>query len=228
MVPVAYKLICETPDDLTPIEVLWEEDALNKPKALYVQGPFMGGGVVNKNRRLYPIDEMRTEVTNFIDNKVKKKMATGELNHPDHANLDLKQAAHLITHMWEDNNVWYGKSKVLNDTPNGELLKSLLNNGVAIGMSSRCLGQLSESEQGHSIVHNMKMITVDAVADPSFDKAFVNGILESKQFVCESDGSIRTEACYSKLEEDLNNLPRGDQNNTIKNLMIDFLKSFNS
>jgi hypothetical protein len=228
MTSTAYKLICETPADQMPVEVLWEEDSLNKPKNLFVQGPYMGGGIVNKNKRLYPVDEMRMEVTNFINDKVKKNIATGELNHPDHANLDLKQAAHLITQMWEDNNVWYGKSKVLNDTPNGELLKSLLKNGVAIGMSSRCLGQLSESGQGYSTVHNMKMVTVDAVADPSFDKAFVNGILESKQFVCESDGSFRIESCYNNLESALDDMPRGQRDNYIVNAVKEFLKSFNA
>ena len=223
----SYSLICESPDETQPLEVVREEKSLNKPGCLYVQGPYMGGGVVNKNNRLYPIEEMRIEVNNFIINKVNKHQATGELNHPEHANLDLKQAAHLITKMWEDNNVWYGKSKILNDTPNGELLKSLLNNGVAIGMSSRCLGQLSESGEGYSTVHNMKMITVDAVADPSFDKAFVNGILESKRFVCECDGSIRMENLYNSTEDKLRHLPRGGQNQFIKECMIEFIKSFN-
>lgn len=222
----SYSLICEAPDD-QPLELVREERSINKPACLYVQGPYMGGGVVNKNKRLYPIEEMRNEVNNFIITKVNRNQATGELNHPQHANLDLKEAAHLITKMWEDNNVWYGKSKILNDTPNGELLKSLLNNGVAIGMSSRCLGQLSEGN-GYSTVHNMKMVTVDAVADPSFDKAFVNGILESKQFVCECDGSIRMENLYNDTERRLSDLPRGGQNAYIKNIMIDFIRSFNT
>lgn len=223
----AYKLICEAPDETQPLEVIWSEETIRKPKQLYVTGPYMGGGIVNKNSRLYPIEEMRSEVNNFIETKVKNRQAIGELNHPTHANLDLKAAAHLITEMWEDNNIWYGKSKVLNDTPNGELLKSLLNNGVAIGMSSRCLGQLTESGQGYSLVENMKMVTVDAVADPSFDKAFVNGILESKEFVCTSDGSFTMESIYNKAEDKLNNLPKANQNAFIKQAMIDFLRGFN-
>lgn len=227
MVTGAFKLICESPDERVPLEVIHEEHSLNKPKILYVQGPYMGAGVVNKNNRLYPVDEMRREVNNFIETKVKKRQATGELNHPAHANLDLERACHLITDMWEDNNIWYGKSRILNDTPHGELLKSLINNGVAIGMSSRCLGQLSESSNGYSTVHNMKMITVDAVADPSFDKAFVNGVLESKQFVCESNGSYRMESCYNDMEKSLNNLPRANQNDAIVDIMKDFLRSFN-
>lgn len=227
MIQNSFKLICETPSETQPLEVILEEHSLNKPKVLYVQGPYMGAGVVNKNNRLYPVNEMRAEVNNFIETKVKKRQATGELNHPNHANLDLERAAHLITDLWEDNNVWYGKSRILNDTPCGELLKSLLNNGVAIGMSSRCLGQLSESSEGYATVHNMKMITVDAVADPSFDKAFVNGILESKQFVCESDGSFRMENCYNEMEKTLSDLPRGNQNEAIVNCMKEFLQSFN-
>lgn len=228
MVSSSYKLICEAPQEQQPLEVFCEEYSLNKPKVLYVKGPYMGGGVVNKNNRLYPVDEMRTEVNNFIETKVKKHQATGELNHPNHANLDLKAAAHLITDMWEDNNIWYGKSRILNGTPNGELLKSLINNGVTIGMSSRCLGQLSENSEGYSTVHNMKIITVDAVADPSFDKAFVNGILESKEFVCEADGSFRVESLYNNTEKALNNLPRANQNNAIVDIMKSFLQSFNN
>lgn len=227
MVSNNFKLICEAPLNEGPMEVLWEEHSLNKPKQLFVTGPYMGAGMVNKNNRMYLAEEMRREIGSFIEDKVSKGRATGELNHPDHAQIDLKQACHLITDLWEDNNVWYGKSKVLDGTPNGEILKSLINNGVSIGMSSRCLGQLAETNNGYSTVHNMKMITVDAVADPSFDKAFVNGILESKQFVCECDGSFRVEEIYNNVEKTLENLPRANQNAAIVQAMKEFMASFN-
>lgn len=223
-----YRLICESPLNDGPMEVIWEERALNKPKQLYVTGPYMGAGVVNKNKRMYLAEEMRSEINNFINDKVKRGISTGQLNHPEHANIDLKEAAHLITDMWEDNNVWYGKSKILVGTPNGDLLKSLIDNGVAIGMSSRCLGQLSESTNGYSTVHNMKMITVDAVADPSFDKAFVNGVCESKQFVCESNGSIKMIDCYKQLDKKLSRLPQGNTNSYLKDAMIEFIHNFNN
>lgn len=99
----------------------------------------------------------------------------------------------MVVELKEDNNVWYGKSKVLVGTPKGDLLKSLLNNGVQVGMSSRCLGQLTETSEGYSRVSNLRMVAIDAVSDPSFSSAYVDGILESAQFVCESDGSIRME-----------------------------------
>lgn len=221
-----FKLICEAPMSESPMEVLWEEQTLNKPKQLFVTGPYMGAGIVNKNNRMYLVEEMRNEVNRFIDDKVKRHTATGQLNHPAHAQIDLKEAAHLITDMWEDNNVWYGKSKILNDTPNGELLKSLINNGVTIGMSSRCLGQLEKGSK-FDTVHNMKMVTVDAVADPSFEAAFVNGICESKQFVCECDGSFKMIDCYTALDSTLNRLPRANQNAYLKDAMIEFINNFN-
>lgn len=221
-----HKLICETLDNTPPVEILWEEESLNAPKSLYVQGPYMGAGIVNKNGRFYPIEEMRREMDVFIATKVKKMTATGELNHPQSATLSLKDAAHLITSLYEDNGVWYGKSKVLNGTPNGELLKSLLSNGVAIGMSSRCLGQLVESNEGYSIVQNMKMVTVDAVADPSFGDAWVNGILESRDFVCDIVPTTQIEETYYNFDKALAKLPRGNKNEYIKGAVIEFIKSF--
>lgn len=226
MTPGSYKLICEAPDERTPLEVLMTESSLNHPREIFVKGPYMGGGIVNKNNRLYPIEEMRPAVQEFIENKVKKHTATGELNHPTHGQIDLKQAAHMIVEMYEDNGVWYGKSKILNGTPNGEMMKALLNNGVAIGMSSRCLGQIEEGST-YNIVHNMKVVTIDAVAEPSFDKAFVNGILESKEFVCEADGSFKVVNLYKEFEDKLSDLPRSGTNQYILDGVIDFLKSFN-
>lgn len=94
-------------------------------------------------------------------------------------------------------------------------------------MSSRCLGQLTETSEGYSRVSNLRMVAIDAVSDPSFSSAYVDGILESAQFVCESDGSIRMEKLYDDTSKKFANLPVGDRNDYIKRSVIDFLKSFN-
>ncbi len=224
-----YKLICEMPDPsrMDPLQILYEEESLHKERALYLTGPYLGSEIINRNNRLYPAEELRREVNRYTEEKIKFGRALGELNHPESASVDLGAACHLVVELKEDNNVWYGKSKVLVGTPKGDLLKSLLNNGVQVGMSSRCLGQLTETSEGYSRVSNLRMIAIDAVSDPSFSSAYVDGILESAQFVCESDGSIRMEKLYDDTSKKFANLPVGDRNDYIKRSVIDFLKSFN-
>lgn len=165
-----YKLICEMPDPsrMDPLQILYEEESLHKERALYLTGPYLGSEIINRNNRLYPAEELRREVNRYTEEKIKFGRALGELNHPESASVDLGAACHLVVELKEDNNVWYGKSKVLVGTPKGDLLKSLLNNGVQVGMSSRCLGQLTETSEGYSRVSNLRMVAIDAVSDPSF------------------------------------------------------------
>ena len=152
---------------------------------------------VNKNKRMYPIDELRREVQRYNEEMVIPGRAMGELNHPATADVDLERACHMVTDLYEDNNVFYGKSKVLS-TPCGLIVRSLINDGVKVGMSSRALGTLEEGSN-HNVVRNLKLVAIDCVADPSFPKAFVNGILESKQWVVAENGKF--EECLQKLHE---------------------------
>jgi len=142
----------------------------------------------------------------------------GELNHPSSADVDLERACHMVTELSQDGNVFYGKSKVLT-TPCGHIIRSLVNDGVTVGMSSRALGTLEEAG-GHSTVRNMKLVAIDAVADPSFPKAFVNGILESKQCVLAEDGKY--EETYEAFEGSLKKLPRKE----IDQYLLERIKSF--
>jgi hypothetical protein len=132
--------------------------------------------------------------------------AMGELNHPSSADVDLERACHMITELSQDGNVFYGKSKVLT-TPCGQIVRSLINDGVKVGMSSRALGTLEEGST-HNTVKNLKLVAVDCVADPSYPSAFVNGILESKQWVLADDGKY--EEIYDRFEESISTLPRKD------------------
>ena len=148
---------------------------------------------------------MKTEVDRYVTEMVKTQRAIGELNHPASADVNPERACHVVTEMWQDGNVFYGKSKVLS-TPMGQILRSLINDGVRVGMSSRALGKLEETNNGVSKVTDMRLVAVDCVADPSFNKAFVNGILESKQYVLGNDGDFAE--VYDKFEKSISNLPK--------------------
>ena len=147
----------------------------------------------------------------------------GELNHPTTAEVDLERACHIITELTQKDNIFYGKSKVLN-TPCGQIVKSLVMDGVEVGVSSRALGQVAENSDGVSLVKDMKLVAIDCVADPSFPKAFVNGILESKQWVLANDGKY--EEIYDKFQNSIKNLPKKDLDGYLKEQIISFIKNF--
>lgn len=200
---MAHKLIVDNTFDNKDMEILTEE--VNGVRDYFVKGPYMAADLLNKNKRRYPIEEMTQEVDKYIASQIKQNRALGELNHPQSAEVNLERACHLITELKQEKNIWIGKSKVLNSTPSGKILRGLLSEGVKVGMSTRMLGTLEEGYDG-SIVRNMKLITVDAVQDPSFGDAFVNGILESKQWILDRD--IAKECVFEKFEKDLGNMPQ--------------------
>jgi len=200
-------------------EYIYEEQNRNTPAALFIKGPYMMAEDVNKNNRRYPKDELDREVRRYTEEMIKTQRAMGELNHPTSADVDLERACHLVTEMYTDGNVYVGKSKVLS-TPCGLIVKSLINDGVKVGMSSRALGTLEEGSKCNT-VRNMRLIAVDCVADPSCPKAFVNGILESKQFVVAEDGKF--EELYSKFENNISSLPKKDVDKFLREQILKFI-----
>lgn len=202
-------------------EYIYEEQNRNTPANLFIKGPYMMAEGVNKNNRLYPLDEMSREIQRYTDEMIKNQRSMGELNHPTSADVDLERACHMITELKQDGNVFYGKSKVLS-TPCGNIVKCLVNDGVKVGMSSRALGTLEEGAS-FSKVKNMKLIAVDCVADPSFPKAFVNGILESKQYVLAADGKY--EEVYETFQKGINTLPKHNIDAYLKEQIIKFINS---
>lgn len=215
-------LLVEKPALEDEFEYVVEESNRNAPSTLYIKGPYMMAEGVNKNKRLYPIDELRREVKRYNEEMVVPGRAMGELNHPTTADVDLERACHIVTELYEDNNVFFGKSKVLS-TPCGLIVKSLINDGVKVGMSSRALGTLEEGSN-HNTVRNLKLVAVDCVADPSFPKAFVNGILESKQWVVAENGKF--EEIYEGFEKSIKNLPRKDVDFYLREQILKFISSF--
>jgi hypothetical protein len=215
-------LLVEKPAIDDSFEYIVEENNRNAPSTLYIKGPYMMAEGVNKNKRMYPIDELRAEVSRYTEEMVTPGRAMGELNHPASADVDLERACHIVTELYEDGNVFYGKSKILS-TPCGQIVRCLINDGVKVGMSSRALGTLEES-RGCNVVRNMKLVAIDCVADPSFSKAFVNGILESKQWVLADNGKY--EEVYDRFEKNIGALPRKDVDQYLREQIINFISKF--
>ena len=200
-------------------EYIYEEQNRNAPASLYIRGPYMMAEDVNKNNRRYPKDELEREVRRYSEEMIKTQRAMGELNHPTSADVDLERACHLVTEMHCEGNIYVGKSKVLS-TPCGLIVKSLINDGVKVGMSSRALGTLEEGTKCNT-VRNMRLIAVDCVADPSCPKAFVNGILESKQFVLAADGKF--EEAYESFKRGIDTLPKKDVDKFLTEQILKFI-----
>ena len=214
-------LVVEKPDVNDEFEYIEEEVDRNSPSNLYIKGPYMMAEGVNRNNRLSPREELERETQRYIEEMVKPGRAMGELNHPTTADVDLERACHMVTELSQDGNVFYGKSKVLT-TPCGQIVRSLVNDGVKVGMSSRALGTLEEGNE-HSTVKNMKLVAIDCVADPSYPKAFVNGILESKQWVLSDDN--RYEEVYDNFEKSLKILPKKEVDSFLRDRILSFIKS---
>lgn len=218
---MSFKLIVETPTSNNDFEYIVEEKNNNEPRNFFIKGPYMMAEGVNRNKRIYSLHEMQTEVSRYTNEMIRPGRAMGELNHPTTADVDLGRACHLVTELSQDGNVFYGKSKVLS-TPTGLIVRSLINDGVRVGMSTRGLGMLVAENNGTNRVRDFRLVAIDCVADPSFPKAFVNGILESKQYVLNKDGSF--EEAYGNFESKISKLPSKDKDAYLKSAVLDFIK----
>jgi hypothetical protein len=214
-------LVVENPDIADQFEIIEEETNKNTPSNLYIKGPYMMAEGVNRNNRYYPLNELEREVQRYNEEMIKPGRAMGELNHPSSADVDLERACHIVTEITQDGNVFYGKSKVLT-TPCGQVVRSLINDGVKIGMSSRALGTLEEKVD-YNQVNNLKLVAIDCVADPSYSSAFVNGILESKQWVLAENGVY--EEIYDKFEESISNLPKKGVDEYLRERFLSFINN---
>jgi len=219
---MSLNLIVETPAPKEEFEYIVEEG--KNSKDFFIKGPYMMAEGVNRNKRIYPLEEMEKEVKRYQADMVQTGRAMGELNHPTTADVDLERACHLVTEVSQDGNVFYGKSKVLS-TPTGMIVRALINDGVRVGMSSRALGQLipESGQEGVSRVQDFKLVAIDCVADPSFPKAFVNGILESKQYVVNKYGQF--EEAYDNFEKTISTMPLKNKDEFLRKHMLQFINS---
>lgn len=217
---MSLRLLVETPASEEQFEYIEEQKNIKGQSIMKIRGPYMACEEVNKNKRIYTESDMEREVNRYVQEMVMPKRALGELNHPASAEVDLERACHMVTSLRKDGNVIYGESIVLS-TPVGQIVRSLINDGVKVGMSSRALGQLEEQSDGINRVNEMRLIAVDCVADPSCPKAFVNGILESKQYVLGMDGKL--EEVYESFEKSIRGLPKHDVASFLKEQIMSFL-----
>jgi len=175
------KLITETFED---VNVLVEES--NGKKNLYIEGIFLQSEIKNRNGRVYPYDVLSREVQRYNEQYVKSGRALGELGHPDGPTVNLERVSHKITSLKAEGSNFIGRAQILS-TPMGDIAKNLLDSGVKLGVSSRGMGSLEERNGANYVRDDFMLATAaDIVADPSAPDAFVNGIMEGKEWVWEN------------------------------------------
>ena len=194
------KLITE---EVSDIKFITEGKGSNKK--MYIEGVFLQGNLKNRNGRLYPVDTLSREVNRYNESFIQKWRALGELGHPDGPTVNLDRVSHKITSLKQEGNNFRGKAQLL-DTPMGKIAKSLIGEGVTLGVSSRGVGSLREDRSGCKVVGEDFMLATaaDIVADPSAPDAFVSGIMEGKEWVWEG-GSLREEL-VEKTQKRINTL----------------------
>ena len=194
------KLITE---EISNVKIITEGKGPNKK--LYIEGVFLQGEIKNRNGRMYPIQTLCNEVKRYNENFIQKGRALGELGHPDGPTVNLDRVSHKITSLVQEGNNFKGKACILN-TPMGKIASSLLDEGVMLGVSSRGVGSLRMTNEGHKIVGEDFMLATaaDIVADPSAPDAFVQGIMEGKEWVWE--GGILREQLAERTQKTINAL----------------------
>lgn len=153
-------------------------------KNMYIEGRFLVGDEVNRNNRMYKMDTLRQEVARYNKEYVDTNRALGELGHPDTPSLNLERVSHKIVSLVEDGNTFRGKALVL-ETPYGQIVKNFIDSGVNLGVSSRAMGSVVMTKEGYNLVQDdLRLATAaDIVADPSAPGAFVQGIMENKEWL---------------------------------------------
>ena len=190
-------------EEIESVDFIVEER--NGKKSLYIEGVFLQGNIKNRNGRMYPMETLRREVQRYSENHVVAGRALGELGHPDGPTVNLDRVSHKIVSLKEYGSNFIGKAKILG-TPMGKIASSLIGEGVKLGVSSRGIGSLKMTKEGVNIVGDDFMLATaaDIVADPSAPDAFVEGIMEGKDWVW--DGGILREKYAEKTYKQINTL----------------------
>jgi len=172
------KLICEINEDL---EYVAEE--ADGGKNHFIKGVFMQGNIKNRNGRIYPMEVLQKEVARYNADYIDRKRSLGELGHPAGPTINLDRVSHMITELYQEGDNFMGKAKIL-DTPMGNIVKNLMNEGATIGVSSRGMGSLKQRNGVAEVQNDFYLATAaDIVADPSAPDAFVEGIMEGKEWI---------------------------------------------
>ena len=191
-------------EEIEDIKILTE--SRNGKRSLYIEGIFLQGNIKNRNGRMYPMETLQKEVGRYIKEQVDQGRAVGELGHPDSPTVNLDRVSHKIVSLRESGSNFIGKAKILESTPMGKIASSLLSEGVKLGVSSRGIGSLKPTKEGFNVVSDDFMLATaaDIVADPSAPDAFVEGIMEGKEWVWE--GSILRERKAEEMKKRVDTL----------------------
>tara|TARA_R110002020_G_scaffold53860_2_gene150299 strand:+ start:5281 stop:5925 length:645 start_codon:yes stop_codon:yes gene_type:complete len=211
------KLITEMNED---VDLLIESSDSGK-KNYFISGVFMQAEQKNRNGRVYPMDVLGPKVENYNENFVSKKRAFGELNHPKGPTVNLDRVSHIINDLVVEGNNFTGKAKIM-DTPMGKIVKSLMDEGARLGVSTRGMGSLKEQNGVNLVQPDFSLAAVDIVADPSAPDAFVDGIMEGKEWIW--DNGILKETLISDYQKTIETTPSHKMKDTFTNLFEDFLR----
>jgi hypothetical protein len=212
------KLITELTEDIKYIK----ENVGNGDKNYFIEGVFMQADQKNKNGRVYPQQILVKECKRYINEYVQKGRALGELNHPSGPTVNLDRVSHIIKELNEDGkNVW-GKAKVL-DTPMGKIVKNLIDEGAQLGVSTRGMGSLKAKNGFQEVQEDFMLAAVDIVADPSAPNAFVNGIMEGREWML--DNGMWTVREYENARKIINQSAKRNLNENILKIFKNYFKN---
>jgi hypothetical protein len=210
------KLITEAIEN---VEVITEGKGADKK--LYIEGVFLQSELKNRNGRMYPFPVLEKEVNRYNEEYVKTKRALGELGHPDGPTVNLDRVSHRITSLSAEGTNFIGRAQIL-DTPMGKIASSLLGEGVKLGVSSRGMGSIDRREDCNVVMDDFMLATAaDIVADPSAPDAFVNGIMEGKEWVW--DNGILKETKVAKYQRYMSDATRQNLEERTLKVFGDFL-----
>jgi hypothetical protein len=190
-------------EEIETVDFIVEEK--NGKKSMFIEGIFLQGDICNRNGRMYQMEGLRKEVQRYTENHINAGRALGELGHPDGPTVNLDRVSHKIVSLKESGTNFIGKAKILS-TPMGQIAQSLIGEGVKLGVSSRGIGSLTQTKEGINVVGSDFMLATaaDIVADPSAPDAFVEGIMEGKEWIW--DGGILREQQAAKTYKHINTL----------------------
>jgi hypothetical protein len=213
------KLISEQVED---VKYIVEEKDGDK-KNVFIEGIFLQGNMKNRNGRVYPVEVLQKEVKRYTENYITQGRAFGELGHPEGPTINLDRVSHMITELRQDGENFIGKAKIT-DTPMGRIVKEIIAEGGRLGVSSRGMGSLKQSGGASVVQSDFYLATAaDIVADPSAPQAFVNGIMEGKEWVW--DNGLLREATIEETRKDIEAASKRKQLTEAEQLRIfsDFL-----
>jgi hypothetical protein len=218
------KLITEVIEDIKYLSEAKEDGKKN----YFIEGVFMQGAIKNRNGRVYPTEVLQKEINRYNEQYVQKNRAYGELGHPQGPTINLERVSHMITKLERDGDNFIGRAKIMTETPYGAIVKSLMDEGAQLGVSSRGMGSLKQNSRGIAEVQNDFYLATaaDIVADPSAPNAFVEGIMEGAEWVFnESTNSWKQIEATDQLRTQMRRMSAADIETNKFALFEQFLNS---